>query len=233
MIDLKKIRGVSIDLDDTLWPIWPTIEHAERELHAWMSTNAPMTAAMFSTPQAMRELRDRVLHNKPDLKHDLSSVRREAIRLAMYRAGDDPLRADEAFQVFFAARQKVELFADVLPALSRIKARYPIVSLSNGNADVNRVGLGGVFQAAISSKSVGMGKPHAAAFEAAAAALDMPCDAVLHVGDDMTLDVLGALQAGMQAVWVHRDSQPLADGASVTQVKDLSELCAMLELPAQ
>jgi FMN phosphatase YigB (HAD superfamily) len=30
MLDLAKIKAITIDLDDTLWPIWPVIERAEK-----------------------------------------------------------------------------------------------------------------------------------------------------------------------------------------------------------
>ena len=138
MLDIKKIKAITLDLDDTLWPIWPTIERAEKALHRWLNDHAPMTAAVYSSPGALREIRDYMAANKPELKHDLSALRRESIRLAMYRAGDNPLMADEAFEIFFAERQRVELYDDVLQALEFLSARFPLASLSNGNADVAR-----------------------------------------------------------------------------------------------
>src|SRR5213595_113876 len=112
MLDVSKIRAVSIDLDDTLWPIWPTIERAEKALHDWLVANAPMAAALFSSPSALREIRDYMASSKPELKHDMSALRRESIRLALYRAGENPLMAEQAFDVFFAERQRVDLFED-------------------------------------------------------------------------------------------------------------------------
>jgi FMN phosphatase YigB (HAD superfamily) len=38
------------------------------------------------------------------------------------------------------------LFDDALPALEFLASRYPLVSLSNGNADVNARGIGHFFQ---------------------------------------------------------------------------------------
>ncbi|MBK8070879.1 MAG: HAD-IA family hydrolase [Ramlibacter sp.] len=230
MLDLSRIRAVSIDLDDTLWPILPTIERAEKALHDWLAAHAPMTAALFSSPAALREIRDYMAANRRDLRHDLSAVRRESIRLALYRAGENPLMAEAAFEVFFAERQRVQLFEDALPALEFLAARYPLVSLSNGNADVNRVGLGAYFQAAITAREFGVGKPDPRIFHAAAGAVDLMPGNVLHVGDDATLDALGALNAGMQAVWVnradhlwpHEVDEPLC-------VSTLTELCALLE----
>ena len=53
---------------------------------------------------------------------------------------------------------------------------------------------------------------------------------VLHVGDDATLDVLGALNSGMQTAWVNRADHlwPHTELPHVT-VTHLEELCALLE----
>ncbi|HWI80955.1 HAD-IA family hydrolase [Ramlibacter sp.] len=228
MLDITRIKAISLDLDDTLWPVLPTIERAEKVLHDWLVEHAPMAAALFSTPQALREIRDYMKANKPELKHDLSAVRRESIRLALYRAGENPLLAEQAFDVFFAERQRVTLFDDVRPALEFLAARFPLVSISNGNADVERVGLAPFFRAAISAREFGVGKPDPRIFHAAAGAVDVAVAQVLHVGDDATLDMLGALNAGMQAVWVNRTEQlwPHELEPHLT-VERLDELCAV------
>jgi HAD superfamily hydrolase (TIGR01549 family) len=204
MLDPGKIKAVTIDLDDTLWPIWPTIERAEKALHDWLSANAPMTAALFSNPAALREIRGEMTTARPDLKHDMSALRRESIRLALYRAGENPLMAEEAFEAFFAARQQVDLFDDALPALEFLSDRFPLVALSNGNADLERIGLAHFFRASVSAREFGVGKPDPRIFHAAAGAVDTMPEGVLHIGDDATLDALGALNAGMQAAWLNR-----------------------------
>jgi FMN hydrolase / 5-amino-6-(5-phospho-D-ribitylamino)uracil phosphatase len=230
MLDIARIKGITLDLDDTLWPIWPTIERAEKVLHDWLSEHAPMTAALFSSPVALREIRDHVASTRPELRSDLSAVRRESIRLALYRAGENPLLAEPAFEAFFAERQRVTLFEDALQALEFMASRYPLVSLSNGNADLIRVGLAPYFRAAISAREFGVGKPDARIFHAAAGAVDLVPHDVLHIGDDATLDALGALNAGMQAVWLNRgdalwphEHQP---HATVTSLTELCELLA-------
>ena len=226
MLDIARIQAITLDLDDTLWPIWPTIERAEKVLHRWLVEHAPMAAALFSSPVALREIRDHMAANRPELKHDLSAVRRESIRLALYRSGENPLLADAAFEVFFAERQRVTLFDDAWPALEFLSARFPLASISNGNASVARVGIGQFFRAAISAREFGVGKPDPRIFHAAAGALDLSPADVLHVGDDATLDALGAMNAGMQSVWVNRSDHLWPHEAQPHMtVASLDELC--------
>ena len=194
---------------------------------AWLAQHAPATAAQWGNPAALREVRNQMHRTRPDLAHDLSALRRESIRLVLSQAGDDPALAEPAFDVFFAERQRVELFEDALPALEWLAARYPVVALSNGNADVQRVGLGQHFRAALSAREFGVGKPDARIFHAAASAAGVGAAEVLHIGDDAQLDVVGALGAGMQVAWLNRaghawEHAPLQPHATVS---DLLALC--------
>ena len=230
MLDRGKIRAITFDLDDTLWPVWPAIERAEKALLEWLAANAPLTAELFDNAAALREIRGEITTSRPDLKHDLSAMRLEAIRLALYRAGDDPALAQSAFDAFFEARQQVTLFEDALPALEYLAARYPLVSVSNGNADLQRIGLAHFFRASIHAREFGVGKPDPRIFHAAAGAVDLKPDDLLHIGDDATLDALGAMNAGMQAAWMNRADHlwPHEQQPHVT-VATLTELCDLLK----
>lgn len=222
-----RIRAISLDLDDTLWPIWPTIAKAEASLLQWLARHAPATAAKLGDTATVRALRHEIQALRPDLASDLAALRRESIRLALTRAGDDPDLAEPAFEVFFAQRQRVDLFEDALPALRFLAARWPVVALSNGNADVHAVGIGEHFHAALSASGRGMAKPEARFFHAAAEAAGVAPHEVLHVGDDATLDARGAMDAGMHAVWLNRGglAWPHAGQPPHVMVASLSQLC--------
>ena len=147
MLDISTVQAITLDLDDTLWPIWPTIARAEKQLLAWLQVHAPATATLAADPHSRVVLRAEVEARYPELAHDLGSLRREAIRLQLARAGDDTNLAEPAYDVFIAERMNVTLFEDVLPALEWLSARMPIVSVSNGNADVHQIGIGNFFAA--------------------------------------------------------------------------------------
>ena len=235
MLDISKIRAITLDLDDTLWPIWPTIERAEKALATWLGQQAPGAAAVFADPKARLAVREHVVRTQPEIGHDLSALRRESIRLALQRANEDTGLAEPAFEVFFAERMRVDLFDDARPALAFLAARFPVVALSNGNADVGRVGLGEFFVAGLSAREFGVGKPDPRIFHAAAATAGVAADAVLHVGDDAVLDVLGALSADMQTVWVNRSEHLWTHDVHPHEtVASLSALCDLLQaVPAR
>ncbi len=231
-LDVGRIRAITIDLDDTLWPIWPTIARAELVLQAWLDERAPATGALGRDKNTLREVRNQMATLRPDLAHDMSALRRESIRLLLNRAGEDPALAEPAFEVFFAERHRVELYEDALPALALLSSRFPVVAISNGNADVNRTGLGAHFHGALSAQGFGVAKPDVRIFNAGAQAAGVAPHEVLHIGDDAHLDGLGALDAGMQFAWVRREGQVWSHAPQQPHItlSDLRVLCQMLSL---
>jgi putative hydrolase of the HAD superfamily len=224
-----RIRAITIDLDDTLWPIGPVMLRAEERLDAWLRTHCPPVAAAYPIA-AMRALRDRVADENPDLAHDFTTQRLLCLREAMQPHGYGEQHVDAAFAEFYAARNEVECYGDALPALQSMAARYPLVSLSNGNADLERIGLARFFHFSISSRSFGKAKPAAEIFHAACAGLDLPPAEVLHIGDDPALDVLGAHAAGLRSAWLNRSGAAWDHAVRPDLVaRDLRELAAMLE----
>ena len=203
MIFPNPIRAITLDLDDTLWPMRPALVHAEEVLAAWLADRAPRTAA-YLTPEARREIRGRLLREHPQRAHDVSFLRREALRSALLAAGEDGALAEPAFEAFLAARQRVTLYRDVVPVLARWAARYRVVALSNGNADIVRIGIAQYFAASVSAHEVGCAKPDPRIFLEACRRVRVEPAEVLHVGDDPELDVRAARAAGLQAAWIRR-----------------------------
>ncbi|HMN21226.1 MAG TPA: HAD hydrolase-like protein [Ottowia sp.] len=232
MLDARRIRAITLDLDDTLWPVWPTIRRADAITRDWLAAHgAGNTAVRAADAQVALQARQRVLAERPAIAHDLGALKREVIRLLLRDSGDDPALAEPAFAIFHRERQRVTLFDDALEALRFLAARWPLVALSNGNADVAQTGVGPFFAGAVSAASVGVAKPDARIFHAGAAVGGVAPHEVLHVGDDAELDAAGALAVGMQVAWVNRDGVAWPDGRATrpqVEVRDLKMLCAAL-----
>lgn len=224
------IRAITLDLDDTLWPIAPAIERAEAALHAWFVDHAPEVAHRYDV-RALRALRDRVAQQHPQWAHDFTRVRHHSLQLALRECGHDGALADAAFQAFFKVRNQLELFEEVDEALASLAARYPLLALTNGNADLQLAGVAQHFAVGmLSAREFGVGKPDPRIFHEACRRLGCAPAEVLHVGDDWTLDVLGARSAGLQAAWLCRDpaGEPPEACPDVWRVRDLGELAARL-----
>ena len=196
-------KALSLDLDDTLWPIWPAIERAEAALAEFLAERCPNTARKYPVPK-MRELRDRIAAEYPQYSHDFTRQRRLSLAHAMRSAGDDEVHVEDAFNTFYAARNRVEFYPDALHALERLAARWPIAALTNGNADLAAIGIAHRFAVSITAREAGHAKPDAPIFHAACAQLRVQPREVLHVGDDPWLDVVGAAGVGMRTCWINR-----------------------------
>ncbi|HTD03568.1 HAD family hydrolase [Undibacterium sp.] len=229
-MSIKAVKAVLFDLDETLWPVGPVIQHAEATLFQWMAVNTPQVAQNYSI-ERMRSHRQQMMQSNPRFQYDLWALRHAMLVRLFAEFGEDAGKADQAMAVFADARNKVELFEDVLPALDKLGQRVIMGSVSNGFADLKAIGLAPYFKVSIAAHTFGCAKPDPRIFAAACKALQLSPREIVFVGDDLLLDVEGAQKAGMQAVWVDRQQlQP--HEIPYPHVKPdavISELGALLE----
>ncbi len=146
-------------------------------------------------------------------------------------AGYGDSYVDEAFEVFNTFRNDVTLFPEARPALVSLRERFVLIAVTNGNADLERIGIRDLFDGVVSAAMAGVAKPESAIFKMAVAAGGASAAQTLHVGDHPLHDVHGARDAGLKAIWVNRngdewpDEYPVPDG----EVRHVGELHALLE----
>lgn len=224
------LRAVSLDLDNTLWDTPPVLLRAEAALGQWLRQHAPRIAARFSTAE-FRQLRAALASAEPDRAHDMSWLRTETLRRAATVAGYPAAIADRAFEEFLRERNSIERFGEVDAALERLARRVPLFAVTNGNACVNRVGIGRFFTGAVDAAGAGVAKPDPRIFARLIELAALPAAQILHVGDDAIADVAGAQRAGLGTVWMNRAGAewpaelPRADH----EVADLDALAALVE----
>src|SRR5690349_14050570 len=225
------IRAIAFDLDNTLWEIEPVLNRAERILADWLHHRYPRIRERFS-PADVLAMRAALLAEQPHQAHDLSFLRRETLARCAAEVGYDREIAHEAFAVWHAARNQVEPWSEVVPALVRLKSHFRLATLTNGNADLAVIGLAHHFEVTLHAGALGCAKPDPRAYITLADSLTLKPAEILFVGDEPHADVVGPRAVGMQTVWVNRsgaewpDELPAPD-ASVT---DLDGLTALFEL---
>jgi FMN hydrolase / 5-amino-6-(5-phospho-D-ribitylamino)uracil phosphatase len=226
---LSDVRAIAFDLDNTLWDVEPVLARAEARLGAWLQQHCPRIAQRLSS-EDMRRAREQLARREPHNAHDVTYLRLTALEAHAREHGYDERIAAQAFAVFLAARNEVQTYSDVAPALARLRRRYPLASLSNGNADLGSIGLAHAFTVSLNARQIGAAKPERRCFERLAQELGLGPGEILHVGDDPLLDVAAAREAGCSTAWMNRRAmewpQDLAPADLV--VHDCVQLAAAL-----
>jgi putative hydrolase of the HAD superfamily len=224
------IRLLTFDLDDTLWALAPVLAQAEQLAHNWLAEHAG-SALGDHTLESLRARRLDWLQRNPAQGHRVSAARLQSVREVLREGGmseaDAAALSQQAFDIFLAARNRVQLFAQAETVLRDLKRRYRIGAITNGNADIERIGIGHLFDFAINAEQLAHAKPHPEPFELALRLGECHPHEAIHVGDHADHDVRAALALGMHAIWVNQtgarwtgDEQPTA------QIADIRELPA-------
>jgi len=204
---LRDLRAVAFDLDDTLWDVGPVLVRAEQRLQNWLREHCPRITERVSIEE-MRAVREQLARSEPHNAHDFTYLRIAGLAAHARECGYAEEVAERAFRVFFAARNEVQPYPDVQPALERLRSRYELASLSNGNADLELIGLAPLFSVSLNARQIGIAKPHPRCFEHLARDLRLEARKILYVGDDPLLDVEAARTAGLRTAWMNRSQAP-------------------------
>lgn len=226
------IRLITFDLDDTLWDNRPVIEGAEQAMRDWLNQHA--TALAEVPVEHLWDIRARLLTERPELRHRLSELRRSTLFSALSDVGYGPEEARElaegAFQAMLEARHRITFFTDTVPTLELLAGRYRLAVITNGNADVGRLGLADYFTFALCAEELGIGKPDPQPFHEALRRADVQANEAVHVGDHPGDDIFGAQQAGLRAIWFNPQNRAWdAEHRADAEVRSLAELPGLLE----
>jgi HAD superfamily hydrolase (TIGR01549 family) len=222
------IKAISFDLDDTLWPIMPTIMNAERETNGWIKDNYPGAATLLNSKDIFA-IRDKLVSKNPNLVNQLSQLRRLAFielgLLAGYSQKEAHLMAEKSFEIFFEARNEVDLYEGVEETLENLKKEYSLGVITNGNADLKKIGIDHYFDFSFSSSDLNASKPDPVMFEAVVKYTGLEAHEICHVGDHPINDVKASLEFGMKPIWFNENNAEWdLPNVQVLEVKSWSAL---------
>lgn len=134
-----------------------------------------------------------------------------------------------------AMRRSWTLFPDVLPSLEWLVAagiRIAVITNASGpyqRAKLADLGVAAFIDAAVIAGELGASKPDPVIFHTACQKLGYPADQVVHVGDRLDLDAIGARDAGLTGVWLNRTGPTIgALPAGVSMINGLHKLPELL-----
>ncbi len=134
----------------------------------------------------------------------------------------------------FARADAWSIYEDVQPTLDRLEGMGKRLGLiSNWDVRIEKMlsdlGLARRLEFRIVSYQVGVEKPDPTIFRSALNLCGRPPERALHIGDSYREDYLGALSAGMRAVWLCRDGDAADQHPGATAVAGLRELPELLD----
>jgi len=222
---LGHIAAITFDLDDTLYDNRLVIQRTEQEALSFVQSYHPALKGLENSE--LHRLRQSLRESEPDIYHDVTEWRRRSVERAMLDAGLTPEEAAagaNAAMVNFAKwRSRIDVPQETHDILRRLAKKWPLVAITNGNAQPELFGLGEYFRFVLRAGPDGRSKPFSDMYHLAAERLDVAITDILHVGDDLTTDVAGAIRSGMQACWIK------PQGADLLQAKE-SRLLPHIEI---
>lgn len=229
--NIPTIKAMTFDLDDTLYDNHPVIAGLEQKTADWMHQHHPISQNM--THQEWRWLKLKLAEQTPFLQSDVSEWRFQQIRQGLMHLGyDDPKAsqaAKSAMDQVVIWRHQIDVPELTHQVMSQLKQQIPLIAITNGNVNPDKIGLGAYFDLVLNAGPDGWAKPHAQMFDTALAHLGLPAEHVLHVGDNLISDVAGAKHAGMSACWIndyqkslkHEDDGRVLPDVEITTLEDL------------
>lgn len=208
---LGHISALTFDLDDTLYDNRPVILRTERESLAFVQNYHPALKGLQNAD--FQRMRQALREQEPEIYHDVTEWRRRAVEHAMLNAGlavhEAAAGAEAAMANFVTWRSRIDVPEQTHKTLRVLAKKWPLVAITNGNAQPELCGLEPYFKFVLRAGPDGRSKPFEDMYHLAADRLNLPPGEVLHVGDDLTTDVAGAIRCGMQACWIKPENTDL------------------------
>ena len=206
---MPEIKLITFDLDDTFWDIKSTIINAELNSRKWIEDKIKKKIE-WGTFEDFLEIRNELIKENPSLDYDLGLLRKKMISYHTQKYFKNQKDLDEfieeAYMFFLEERHKVEFFDGVIPVLEKLSLNYKLGVLTNGNADIKKLGIDYMFDFSVSSMDVKSNKPDQGHFVKAKELSQINFHNTLHVGDHPVNDVYGARELGINVMWFNHNN---------------------------
>ena len=229
---LLPFKVMSFDLDDTLYDNSEVIRLAELNCVDFLRNSSHINQLDLDYWHSWKHQIER---NDPILCEDVTAWRMATIQAMLQFHDKNTVEIEEicrdAMDYFLQWRHKIDVPQQSFEVLNLLQSKYKLAALTNGNVVPERIGFS-QFALTLWGGKNGRAKPHCDLFHQAAKYFRVEPHEILHIGDNLTSDVQGAIQAGCQAVWLNLSEKTFAqfEEASVLPTVEISVLSDLLKL---
>lgn len=223
-----QISTISFDGDMTLWDFRKVMRQALKQTLTALQKQVPTPRASKLTIDEMIAIRDQLAEEVKGEVWSLLEIRRRAFERTLEHVGHpDKDLAAHLDAIYRKHRfEDIELYPDVIPTFDALAPHFKLGLLSNGNTYPESCGLDGRFAFVIFSQDVQVEKPDPKIFQITAERAGCDLTEILHVGDSLKNDVMGAKNVGIHTVWLNRDGLP-----NDTDIQPDYEIASLTEIP--
>ena len=230
---MKKYKHLFFDLDRTLWDFEAnsliTLQEIfnNRKLKERGVPNFHSFLGFYKNYN--HQLWD--LYKLGEIDKDFLSVERFRGTLKNFEISDEELASKIAKDYVTISPTKTKLFPDTINVLENLSRKYHLHIITNGFSEVQFVKLRNsnldiYFEQIITSEMIGVQKPNAEVFEFSLKQAKANLTDSVMIGDDQTVDIIGAKEFGIDQVFVDFNRQHLICSPTwhVHQLKDLLKI---------
>lgn len=230
----KHIKYIFFDLDHTLWDFESSSVHTLQKMFEHFNLE------QLGIPQFRHFIDAYHIHNERLWElYRSGNLRKEVLRglrfwetLNDFHVADEILAEKMSDYYLFHAPRTVFLFPYTLEVLRYLYVKYPLFVITNGFEEVQHIkmqtsGMDHFFSGIITSEAAGVKKPAAEIFQHALQKAQAKPEESLMIGDDLEVDVLAALNIGMEAILFDPENKHVKLKNSI-KINSLKSLISML-----
>lgn len=126
----------------------------------------------------------------------------------------------------------VYLFDDVIPTLTKLKDKYKLAIVTNGDYEsqkrkLDSINLYDLLDYTLISSEIGIRKPDPRIFKYACKKMNLNENECVYIGDSYSRDIVGAINAGLDAIYVSRINEKYENVKTIYQINELLNLFLM------
>jgi len=229
-----RYKHLFFDLDHTLWDFDSNSREALQDIYTSLSLKEAgvYDFGIFHSNYLAHNNRLWDKYRNGQIRVDELRWKRMALALLDFKIGDDGLAHKMGNAFLELLPTKTLLFPDTVYILQYLRAKaYQLHLITNGfektqHAKMKSAGINGFFQEVITSEGSNSLKPHPEIFAYALLKTGAAKRESIMIGDTPEVDILGALNAGMDQVYVNhtQNPEPVKATYTVTSLKELENI---------